>query len=128
MRLQIRAIMNSPVEDIFGFRTCCGMRVFDQNLEILITNGTQQVVCIPSYFDLKDALASERIETLMPHGEQRVAPGETIAFYCTMDENRWKKAKKMVFYDRDGNQYAVDIGAQCTRVDTRPFRDKKPKL
>jgi hypothetical protein len=109
MPLQIRAIMNSPVEDIFGFKTCCGMRVFDQNLEILITNSSQKMVCISSYFDLKDAFTSERIETLMPHGEQRVAPGETIAFYCTMDENRWKKAEEMVFYDTDGNQYAVGL-------------------
>jgi hypothetical protein len=109
MALQISAIMNSPVEDIFGFKTCCGMRVFDQNLEIQITNGSQKMVRIPSYFDLKDAFASERIETLMPHGEVPVAPGETIAFYCTMDENRWKRAKELVFYDTEGNSYPVDI-------------------
>ena len=38
MTLFIRPIMNSSVEEIFAFKTCCGMRVFDQNLEILITN------------------------------------------------------------------------------------------
>ena len=26
--LEIRAIMNSPVEDIFGFKTCCGFRAW----------------------------------------------------------------------------------------------------
>jgi hypothetical protein len=119
--------MNSPVEDIFGFKTCCGTRVFDQNLEILITNSGQKAVQIPSYFDLRDAFASERIETLIPHGEQPVAPGETIAFYCTMEENRWKKAKEMVFYDADGNRYVVGIEAECTAVETGLFHDKKPR-
>jgi len=38
MPLYIRPIMNSSVEEIFAFKTCCGMRVFDQNLEIQITN------------------------------------------------------------------------------------------
>jgi hypothetical protein len=34
MTLFIRPIMNSSVEEIFAFKTCCGLRVFDQNLEI----------------------------------------------------------------------------------------------
>jgi hypothetical protein len=109
MPLQIQVIMNSAVEDIFGFKTCCGMRVFDQNLEIRITNSGQENVCVPSYFDLHDTHGSERVETLMPHGRIRVAPGDTIAFYCTMDENRWKKATRIVFYDTDGDRYAIDL-------------------
>ncbi len=30
--LEIHPIMNSAVEEIFGFKTCCGLRAFDQNL------------------------------------------------------------------------------------------------
>ncbi len=36
--LEIRFIMNSPVEDILAFKTCCGLKMFDQNLEIQLIN------------------------------------------------------------------------------------------
>jgi urease beta subunit len=108
MSLEIQPIMNSAVEEIFGFKTCCGMRAFDLNLEIRITNRKDRPVYVQSLFDCMDAEASYRVDTLMPHGTRRIAPGETIAFYCTMDENRWTKAKRIVFYDTEGNPYAVN--------------------
>jgi hypothetical protein len=109
MILEIRAIMNSPVEDIFAFKTCCGLQVFDQNLEIHITNHAHHPITIPSHFDLKDASGWHRIDTLLPHGEQCVLPDRTIAFYCAMDEQRWREAWKLVFYDREGHSYAVTL-------------------
>jgi hypothetical protein len=112
MVVEIRPIMNSPVEDIFAFKTCCGVRVFDQNLEIHITNHTNHTLYIPSYFDLKDASGWHRFETLIPNGEQRVLPGKAIAFYCAMDERRWKEAHKIAFYDREGHTYAATVGRQ----------------
>ena len=40
--LNIKCIMNSAVEDILAFKTCCGLKMFDQNLEIHLTNqGTR---------------------------------------------------------------------------------------
>jgi hypothetical protein len=117
MSLSIRPIMNSSIEDIFAFKTCCGLRVFDQNLEIHITNHTHHPIYIPSHFDLKDASGWHRIDTLIPHGEQCVLPDETIAFYCAMDEQRWKEAQKIIFYDREGHNYAVAVnpkGAKTT--------------
>jgi hypothetical protein len=45
----------------------------------------------------------------MPHGEQIIGPGETIAFYCTMDEKQWNVAQQMTFYDSEGNRYSVDL-------------------
>ena len=107
--LEIRPIMNTPTEEIFEFRSCCNIRAFDQNLEILVTNRSDHTVGVPSYFDLKTEQESRRIETLMPHGEQRIRPGETIAFYCTMDEKQWNAAQRMVFYDNQGNPYSVDL-------------------
>jgi len=38
----------------------------------------------------------------MPHGTQKLAPGETMAFYCTMDESLWARAEKIVFHDTEG--------------------------
>jgi hypothetical protein len=107
--LKIRPIMNSSVEDIFAFKTCCGMGTFDQNLEIHLTNLGDRPVVIPSYFDLVGSLGQHRINTLMPHGDQRIGPGETIAFYCTMDETLWKAAKQIIFYDSEGNSHPVDV-------------------
>jgi hypothetical protein len=107
--LEIRPIMNTPTEEIFEFRSCCNIRAFDQNLEIHVTNRSDHTVGVPSYFDLKTEQESRRIETLMPHGEQRIGPGETIAFYCTMDEKQWNAAQRMVFYDNQGNDYFVDL-------------------
>ena len=37
--LEIHIIMNSAVEDILAFKTCCGLKVMDQNLEIHVKNS-----------------------------------------------------------------------------------------
>jgi len=109
MTLFIRPIMNSSVEEIFAFKTCCGMRVFDQNLEIQITNQNHYPVYVQSFFDLLDSSGVQRVETLMPHGTQRIASGETIAFYCTMDDSLWARAKKIVFHDTQGKEYSLRL-------------------
>jgi hypothetical protein len=109
MTLFIRPIMNSSVEEIFAFKTCCGMRVFDQNLEIQITNQNDYPVYVQSYFELLDSSGVHRVETLMPHGTQRIASGETIAFYCTMDESLWARAEKIVFHDIEGKEYSLAL-------------------
>jgi hypothetical protein len=109
MTLHIHPIMNSAVEDIFAFKTCCGVRVFDQNLEFLITNKGERPIRVPSYFDMEEESGLYRVDTLLPHGDQAVAPGRTVAFYCTMDEVRWEKVRQVVFYDTEGNRYAVKI-------------------
>ena len=110
--LEIRAIMNSPVEDIFGFKTCCGFRAYDQNLEIHVKNRGKRPVVVPSHFDLKGEEGERRIDNLMPHGELCIEPEEIKAFYCLMDETQWKAARQMVFYDTEGNNYEVDIDHQ----------------
>jgi len=109
--LHIRTIMNSPVEDIFAFKVCCGPKAFDQNLEILVKNLRDRPVEVPSYFDLKTASDSHRFDTLLPHGLQRIPPGDIIAFYCNMDETQWSEAEEIVFYDNEGNAYPVDLGS-----------------
>ena len=107
--LHIHPIMNSPVEEIFSFKTCCGMKAFDQNLEIHLENRGTRPVEVPSYFDLKSPSGLHRIDTLMPHGVQQILPGETKAFYCYMDEGLGEKAQQMIFYDTQENTYPVEI-------------------
>jgi hypothetical protein len=107
--LEIRPIMNSAVEEILGFKTCCGMRAFDQNLEILVTNRGDRPVVLLSRFDLVSEGGVHGVETLIPPGRQSIQPGQTLSFYCTMDESRWAAARGMVFQDIEGNPYAVGL-------------------
>ncbi len=106
--LEIKVIMNSSSEDVLAFKTCCSLRVWDQNLEIRIKNRGSTAVVIPSYFDLETTDGTKRIETLMPNGDQRLEPGQFINFYCFMEEKDWEKATKITFYDKKGNPYSVD--------------------
>ncbi len=107
--LEINIIMNSAVAEIFAFKTCCGLKVMDQNLEIHITNTGQNPVTVPSWFDLETEDGRRRISNLMPAGEHNLAPGEMIGFYCYMDEELWNKAKSLAFQDLDGKVYPVSI-------------------
>lgn len=101
--------MNSAVEDILAFKTCCGLKMFDQNLEIHLINKGRGPVVVPSFFDLETPEGVRRVDTLTPPGDLRIEPGEIRAFYCCMDENLWGQAEKAVFYDREGNRYPVTI-------------------
>ena len=112
--LEIRPIMNTSAEDILSFRTCCSIRVWDQNLEIHVINNGREPVVVPSYFDLENNKGIKRIETLMPAGEHRIDPGQMMAFYCYMDEVLWKEARRIVFYDSEGNAFGVEIEKSVT--------------
>jgi len=107
--LKIHYIMNSAMEDILAFKTCCGLKMFDQNLEIHLTNQGKSPVIVPGYFDLETNEGIKRIETLTPPGEQAIKPGEITAFYCSMDETLWNKARVITFYDKEGNKYSAPI-------------------
>lgn len=100
--------MNTALEEIMSFK-CCAARAFDQNLEIQIKNNGSAPVLVPSYFDLLEDSGPSRVETLMPHGTHSINPGEVIALYCCMDEDRWYAARGIVLYDTQGNEYPVDI-------------------
>ena len=101
--------MNSEVEDVLAFKTCCNLKMADQNLEILVENRGGSPVVVPSYFDLEGDGDPLRIQTLIPSGDQTIAPGELMAFYCQMDETLWHKSKRLVMFDSAGNRYPVEI-------------------
>lgn len=115
--LSVKPIMNSCVEAIFGFKTCCGLRAFDQNLEFLVTNQGPATVRVPSRCDLRGDWGSHGVEALMPYGVHALAPGQTMAFYCAMDEQLWLRSDEVVFFDDQGNQYACPAGARRSAED-----------
>jgi hypothetical protein len=109
MTLEIRPMMNTTAEEIFQFKSCCNIQTFDQNLEIHISNRGDRSIAVHSYFDLKSDTTSRRFENLMPNGIRHIQPGETIAFYCFMEEKTWDVAKQIFFYDTQGKSYSVNI-------------------
>jgi hypothetical protein len=102
--------MNSSVEDVLAFKTCCNLKLSDQNLEILVKNQGATPVVVPSYFDLESDDGTLRIQTLIPSGNQTIPPGETIAFYCQLDETLWKKSKRLTMFDAENNRYPIRTG------------------
>jgi len=111
--LEISAVMNSGVEEIFAFKTCCGARLFDQNLEILVRNNGTEPVLVPSYCDLRGLRGTLRITTLIPNGDQHILPGEIRAFYCMMDEVTWNDARELVIYDKAGHAYPLNVARRA---------------
>ena len=107
--LEIKPIMNSSAQDVLSFKTCCGLNAWDQNLEIHVKNTGNRTVVVPSFFDLEGEAGTKRVDNLMPNGEQRIEPGRFLSFYCFMEEEVWKRAGRIVFYDCEGNRYPVKI-------------------
>jgi len=107
--LSIRAIMDSSAGDVFAFKTCCDLKVPDQNLEIQVRNVGDIEVVVRSRCELKGGGETMTIEYLMPHGEFALPPGDIKAFYCTMDAERWKRFKTLTMFDDRGNRYETSI-------------------
>ncbi len=103
--LEVKAILDSPSGDILAFKTCCGLKAMDQNLELLVSNRGGGPITVPSYFDLVLPEGASRIANLMPFGPRLIPPGRSAAFYCTMDPGLWRRATAFVFYDSRGNPY-----------------------
>ena len=111
--LKIRAIMNSPLEEIFGFKCCYGVLTYDQNLEIHLENTSNRAVVVPSYVDLKGDYGTLRIDNLMPAGDLCIEPFDVRAFYCYMEDETWSATRELVFYDTAGKEYRAEV-RKCT--------------
>jgi hypothetical protein len=107
--LEIRPIMNSCVEEILGFKTCCGAKFIDLNLEIMIRNKGTVPVTVLGYFDLETADRSARIRAVTPPEPRTILPGDVIAYYCFMDETLWGQARRLVFHDSCGGAHSAVV-------------------
>jgi len=107
--LQVKISMNSSTGEVLAFKTCCGLQVFDQNLEILVTNQGPQPVVLLSEMDLVLDNETRRIRNLMPSGEQSIGPGEVKAFYCQMDEELWQRARELILLGVSGQAYRTGL-------------------
>ena len=107
--LKIRTIMNSPVQEIFGFKCCYGVMTYDQNLEIHLENLSNRTVAVPSAMDMEGDYGTRRIENLMPAGELVIEPFDVRAFYCYMEDELWASTRELVFHDTEGREYRAEV-------------------
>ena len=100
--LDVKIILNSYMEDVLAFK-CCGLP--DQNLEMHIYNNDDHLVTVSGTFILENEKGRLTCNHLFPPWEQRIQPGDAVAFYCYMDESVWNRYTTLAISDRDGNVY-----------------------
>lgn len=120
--LRIQVNMNSPTGEVLAFKTCCNLRMQDQNLEILVRNEGAESVVVKSFFDLETDRGSRRFHTLLPSPEQHIEPGDIKAFYCQMDDQTWESARRLILHDKAGNRYPVELQARTSPAGKQPAR------
>jgi hypothetical protein len=102
--------MNSAIQEILSFKTCCGlMTVFDQNLEIHLKNTGGEPVFIVSLVELEGDYGTMTVQTATLQGVLRIEPGDIKALYCYLDEELWYKTRRITFHDGTGNGYRFDV-------------------
>ncbi len=99
--------MDSGSGEILAFKTCCGLSLRDQNLEILVKNEGETPRRVQSRFEAVAADGVHRVDNLLPSGVQDVPPGQSIAFYVQMDEEIWKRTETLRFFEEDGKVHTV---------------------
>lgn len=102
--LELTIIWDSAVQEIFAVK-CCSFKLLDQNLEVLVRNTGSEPVTVPSHLDLVLDGETRRIDNLIPQGDQVIQPGQSIAFYCYLDETVFEAAKTLILFDSEGNPY-----------------------
>ena len=86
--LDVKIILNSAMEEVLGFK-CCGLP--DQNLEMHVRNLGDHPVTVSGSFRLENEKETFACNHLFPPWEQRIPPGDAVAFYCSMDEPIWNR-------------------------------------
>lgn len=94
--------MNSVMEEILAFK-CCSIP--NQNLEIHVNNVGDHPVTVPGRFVLENENDSMDCSHLFPSWDQKILPGNGVAFYCSMDESDLDKYSTLTIFDREGNIY-----------------------
>jgi hypothetical protein len=106
--LEVKVIMDSSIEEILAFKCC---RLPDQNLEIHVRNTGDGPVTVVSRFLLENETGeSMGIDNVYPPWGQEVSPGETTAFYCSMDERAWRRYQFITAFDSRGNAFRGTTG------------------
>jgi len=106
--IRIKVFMNSSVEEILSFK-CCNMH--GQNLEIHLTNLTDEPLTVPGFCDLVGERGEEpfRIDTLCPPGPYKLLPGEPLACYGMLLDEIYEQYRWIVFRDERGREHRAPL-------------------
>ncbi len=100
--LTIKVIMNSCMEEVLAFKCC---NIPNQNLEMHVRNVGDRPVTVLSRFSLENDRAVWDYGLLFPPWEQTLAPGEAVAYYCSMDPLLWEQYAVISLFDKEGRVY-----------------------
>ncbi len=104
--LEVKIIMNSVMEEILAFK-CCSIP--NQNLEMHVNNVGDHPVTVPGRFILENDKDSMDCSHLFPPWDQKILPGDGVAFYCSMDESVWDQYSTLTIFDKESNAYRFSM-------------------
>ena len=106
--IRIKVFMNSSVEEVLSFK-CCNMH--DQNLEIHLTNLTDEPVTVAGSCDLVGENEGDvfRLDTLNPPGPYTLRPGEPLACYAMLLDEIYERYRWVVFRDDRGREHRAPL-------------------
>ena len=110
--IEIKLIINSDVEEVLAWK-CCNL--FDQNLEIRITNTGDAPVAVSGSFVLENGAESKRITNVYPPGGVVVKPGEMASMYSSLDSDVFARFTSAVFFDGAGKSLRFPVNNDQTR-------------
>ena len=110
--IEITLIINSDVEAVLAFK-CCNL--FDQNLEIRVTNTGGEPVAVSGYFDLENETERKRIVNVYPPGGVVVKPGDLASMYSSLDPDLFARFNSAVFFDGAGGAHRFPVNHDQTR-------------
>ena len=104
--IKVALIMGSDVEEVLAWK-CCNL--FDQNLEIRVTNTGDAPVAVSGSFVLENGEDKKRITNVYPPGGVKVGPGDMASMYSSLDPDVFAGFTSAVFTDGDGNELRFPV-------------------
>ncbi len=105
-KLQVSVLINTPMEAVFAFK-CLSSQ--DMNLEIRIRNDGDVAATMLSRCVFAGEKETMAVDYLYPAGPQIIAPGDAAAFYCFMDEEKFRAFDTVELFDAEGRSYSVGL-------------------
>ena len=94
--------INDSGEELLSARCAA---IHNQNLELHLKNTGDKPITIVDGFTLENNTETHKVFNLFPPWRTPIDPGRSTAYYCSIDENLWKKFTTIIIIDTNGNEY-----------------------
>jgi len=111
--LDVRVILDSPVEAVLDFKCC---QLPGLNVEVLVRNEGEAPAVVRGRLHYRAPDGSAGALDLYPYWPLTLAPGEVAAFYGGVDADRLRRCDRIEIEDERGRRYA---GRICELTDWR---------